>query len=214
MDASPASSLLDILPLRQRLALAYGAPSGRARIGAVLALDARLAGILRHSREPMLAQLRFAWWRETLASDPARWPAGEPLLAALAASHADPAPLAGLVDGWEAMTGAAPLGEDAFMALAEARAGALAGDHGEGWRLARSWALADIARHLSHPQERATALGLAQAADWRAAHLPRSLRPLAVLHALAARDLRKGLNEDRISPSGLLVAMRVGLTGW
>ncbi|HMP57396.1 MAG TPA: hypothetical protein PKD92_12610 [Novosphingobium sp.] len=214
MDASPASSLIDILPLRQRLALAYGARSGRARIGAVLALDAPLAGILRHSREPMLAQLRFAWWREMLASDPARWPAGEPLLAAISTSHADPAPLAGLVDGWEAMTGAAPLGEDAFATLAAARAGALAGNHDEGQRLARGWALADIARHLSHPQEREAALGLAQAADWRAARLPRSLRPLAVLHALAARDLRKGLNEDRISPAGLLVAMRVGLTGW
>lgn len=214
MDASPASSLLEILPLPQRLALAYGTPRGRARIAAVLALDARLAGILRHSREPMLAQLRFAWWREMLASDPARWPAGEPLLAALAATHADPAPLAGLVDGWEALTGAAPLGEEAFVALAEARAGALAGDHGAGRRLAQGWALADIARHLSHPQERETALGLAHAADWRRARLPRNLRPLAVLHRLAARDLRKGLNADRISPSGLLVAMRVGLTGW
>ena len=214
MDASPASSLIDILPLRQRLALAYGARSGRARIGAVLALDAPLAGILRHSREPMLAHLRFAWWREMLASDPARWPAGEPLLAAISTSHADPAPLAGLVDGWEAMTGAAPLGEDAFATLAAARAGALAGNHDEGQRLARGWALADIARHLSHPQEREAALGLAQAADWRAARLPRSLRPPAALPALAARDLRKGLNEDRISPAGLLVAMRVGLTGW
>lgn len=213
MEPSPSSSLLDILPLRQRLALAYGSQAGRARLAAVLALDARLAGILRHSREPMLAQLRFAWWRETLASDPARWPAGEPLLAAISAHHADPAPLAGLVDGWEAMNGDAPLGEGAFVALAEARAGALAGDHGEGCRLARAWALADIARSLSHPQERETATRLARGADWRAARLPRGLRPLAVLHALAAQDLRKGLNGDRISPSGLLVAMRVGLTG-
>ena len=213
MVALPFVSLIETLPLGQRLALAYGSQAGRARLAAVLALDARLASILRHSREPMLAQLRFAWWRETLASDPARWPAGEPLLVAVSASHADPAPLAGLVDGWDAMTGTAPLGEEAFAALAGARAGVLAPGAAEGQRMARNWALADIAQRLSHPQEREAAQGLVDAADWRPARLPADLRPLAVLHALATRDLRKGLIGDRISPIGLLVAMRAGLIG-
>jgi hypothetical protein len=33
---------------------------------ALLALDARLAAILRGRREPIAAQLRLAWWREML----------------------------------------------------------------------------------------------------------------------------------------------------
>lgn len=208
------TSLIEGLALRQRLALAYAPKADRARYAAIFALDARLAGILRHSREPMLAQIRFAWWRETLQSDTARWPAGEPLLAAVIAAFTDPRVLASLVDGWEAMTGPAPLGSDAFLALANARAAVLAGDDAPGQRAARAWALADIALHLSHPQEREAALALARAADCRPARLPRPLRPLAVLRALAARDLRKGLIDDRISPAGLLAAMRAGLLGW
>ena len=55
-----ALSLLETLPLRQRLALAYGTGEGRLALLGLLALDQRLAGIVRNSREPSLAQLRLA----------------------------------------------------------------------------------------------------------------------------------------------------------
>lgn len=211
--------LLDSLGPINRLALAYAPAGARTQLLALLALDVRLAGIVRNSREPMLAQLRLAWWREQLSQDTSRWPEGEPLLAALRSWDNGHGALLPLIDGWEAMVGAPPLPDTAFLELAEGRArgfAALAGHDtaaSEAMRLGRSWALADIAGRLSHSEERTKAEALAKAQDWRGARLPRSLRPLVVLHGLAARSLRAGTDDVRTSPFSLLAAMRLGLLG-
>lgn len=211
------SSLPETLPILQRLALAYASGAARTPMLALLALDTRLAGIVRSSREPMLAQLRLAWWREQLGSDAAARPEGEPLLAALHSWNGRHGTLLPLVDGWEAMTGPAPLDGVVFEQLAEARAEAFASLAGDAaataLRFGRNWALADLAARLSHPEERATALALARRQDWRSAHLPRAMRPLAVLHGLAARSLRRGRNMDRITPLDLVAALRIGVLG-
>lgn len=201
-----------------RLALAYATRSSRPRLLAFIALDMRLAGIVRNSREPMLAQLRLAWWREQLRQDGADWPEGESLLAALRSWNGKHRELEPLVDGWEAMTGTAPLPEAAFLQLADARGtafAALAGDiaQGDAKRMGRNWALVDIAGRLTNPQERATVTALANAQDWRRGSLPRSLRPLVVLHGLAKRSLRAGDNGITDSPTSLIAAMRLGLLG-
>ena len=165
------------LPVLQRLALSYGRKATRGALLAFLALDTRLAGIVRSSREPMLAQLRLAWWREQLACDPADRPSGDPLIAALADWPAGGAGLVSLVDGWEAMTAPAPLPASSIEALANARAGlfaAMAGDaemRAHALRLGRNWALADIAAHLGQEAERQMALDLVRAQDWRRAPL-------------------------------------------
>lgn len=211
--------LLESLGPVRRLALAYAPASIRVRFLALLALDARLATIVRNSREPMLAQLRLAWWREQLARDASTWPEGEPLLAALRSWENGHGALLPLVDGWEVMTGTPPLAGDVFLELAEARGSALAAladdpeTAGEARRLGRNWALADIAGRLSNPQERDTVAALAKAQDWRWARLPRKLRPLAVLHGIAVRSLHAGENGVRVSPFSLLTAMRLGLLG-
>lgn len=214
---SDSDSLLESLPPARRLALAYAPAAARLPLLAFLALDVRLAGIVRNSHEPMLAQLRLAWWREQLQRDGGAWPEGEPLLAALRSWDGRHDALVPLVDAWEGMTGAPPLDPAVFEALAQARGGAFAAladtRAAEALRLGRNWALADLAARLSHPEEKAAALALARAADWRAARLPAALRPLAVLHGLAARALRRGGNLDRIAPLDLLAALRIGLLG-
>jgi len=58
--------LVASLPTASRLALAYAPAKARLQTLALFALDTRLAGLLRNSSEPMLAQLRLSWWRETL----------------------------------------------------------------------------------------------------------------------------------------------------
>lgn len=216
-----APDLLGALPLSSRLALAYAPASSRTALLGLLALDARLAGIVRSSTEPMLAQLRLAWWRELLKKEPVEWPEGEPLLAALRLWPAGRAPLAGLVDGWEEMTGPAPLPPTALAAQAQGRAEAFAvladffggaGERDTALHLARRWALADLAGKLSHPEERDTARALAGQGG-RSARLSRPLRPLGILHALGERALRRGESLERVSPGALAVAMRVGLLG-
>lgn len=211
--------LLESLSPVNRLALAYAPRSTRLPLLALLTLDMRLAGIVRNSREPMLAQLRLTWWREQLSGDASRWPEGEPLLVALRSWEGQHSALIPLVDGWEAMTGAAPLPEEAFLKLADARGAvfaALAGDEravGDATRMGRNWALADMSARLSHPEEQAMVTALVQAQDWRSARLPKRLRPLVVLHGLAAQGLRDGANGGKVSIFSLLGAMRRGLMG-
>ena len=215
----PPAHLIETLSPLQRLALAYAPASTRQPLLALLALDTRLAGILRASREPMLAQLRFAWWREQLAAGSGPASTGDPLLAALNAWPAARSVLSGLVEGWEAMTGDVPLPASAFLSLAEARGAAFAAlvDTPEAGaaalRMGRNWALADIASGLSNPQERAAALELTRAQDWRWARLPRKLRPLAVLHGLAAHRIMNDAQAAHLSPAAMLRAVRIGLLG-
>lgn len=220
------ASLLSTLPPEQRLALAYAQTDARRPMLALLVLDARLAGVVRAAREPMLAQLRLAWWREQLRASPGVRPAGEPLLALLDDWGDQRAALSALVDGWEQLLGDAPLEPSRLAELAEGRAAAAAalaqvlaaGQHAdEAARAARNWALADLAGRVTHGAERAATLDLIAAQDWSRPHLPKSLRPLAVLHALGRRVRGgEGLTGGQGlvgGLGGLLTVMRVGLLG-
>jgi phytoene synthase len=108
----------------------------RAAIAALWALAERLAKLLLDAREPLIGQIKLAWWRDMmamLASDPAALPKGEPLLAELQASWAGQGGLDTLVDAAEAMLlaqdeaerrdAAATFG-DALFALSGAKGGA------------------------------------------------------------------------------------------
>lgn len=78
----------------------------RPAITALWALAERLTGLLRDAREPLIGQIKLAWWRDMmamLASDPAALPKGEPLLAELQATWAGQGGLDALVDAAEAM---------------------------------------------------------------------------------------------------------------
>lgn len=78
----------------------------RARAKALWALAERLTTLLRDAREPLIGQIKLAWWRDMmvmLADDPAALPKGEPLLADLQASWAGQGGLDTLIDAVEAM---------------------------------------------------------------------------------------------------------------
>lgn len=206
----------------QRLALAYAPTAARLPTLALLALDRRLAGIVRGSREPMLAQLRLAWWREQLVADAASWPEGEPLLNALRSWRGQHGGLSALVDAWEVLTGTAPLPEtslddfgrsrgEAFAALA--RALGAERDAGAAQRLGRGWALADLAVHVSHPEERSRAKAMVENGARSGRRPSRRLRPLVVLHGLALRRLHRDDHGEDLSPGAFALALRLGLLG-
>lgn len=78
----------------------------RAAMAALWALAERLTKLLLDAREPLIGQIKLAWWRDMmamLAGDPAALPGGEPLLAELRASWAGQSGLDALVDAAEAM---------------------------------------------------------------------------------------------------------------
>jgi phytoene synthase len=210
-------ALLDSLPAVQRVALAYAPQGSHAGWLGLLALDSRLAQLVRETREPMLGQIRLAWWRERLSEAPTKRPKGEPLLALLGD---DSERLLPLIDAWEAMLGAAPLPRATIAGFAEGRAEALAGlaaalGHpaaaGDTAQLGRSWALADLGLRLRHPEEREHAAALIAAEGHHHPRLPGEMRPLVVLHGLAVRDLRGG--NDEAGMGALFATLRLGIFG-
>lgn len=214
-------ALLQTLPVAQRLALNYAPGRTREATLALLALDTRLASILRADGEPVIAQMKLAWWRERFAQHPSQWPVGEPLLALIGKLQMDCGSLGKLVDGWELLL-AAELGDRELAGFAEGRAA--------GWRAvaaaaespsarelaaepAKGWALADLALHLDAETEANLARETAFRYSEQAKRLPRDLRTLAVLHALSFRALKRGSGDVLDGPGALLTAMRVGFVG-
>jgi phytoene synthase len=208
-------SLLETLPPPQRLALSYAPARARPATLTLLAFDARLGMAIRQRGEPVLAQMRLAWWRDVLRAAPGEWPAGEPLLEHLRAWH-EPASLLPLVDGWEALLGetldAAVI--QAFVsgraAAFEALAAELGHDPCSVESSARQWALADLAAHLTDAGERAAVLAATSAAPG-GRKLPRALRPLAVLAGLGCRSLARGGAPLLDGPAAFWLAVRLGI---
>ncbi|WP_343222281.1 hypothetical protein [Novosphingobium profundi] len=216
-------SLVGALSPLARLALAYAPRSSRLATLALFALDARLANLLRHSKEPMLAQLRLSWWRETLGQDAVNWPRGEPLLAALRSWNGAHGEAVALVDGWEALTAPAPLPSDALQAMAHARGLAFAAfarqvgqadQADKAHAIGEAWGLTDLAVRLRNAEERkAVETLLAERPLRTRGSVARALRPLKVLEVLSARRYAHGSEEAARSPSALVRALGVGLLG-
>jgi len=196
------SPSLEALPPEARIALAWSPPRLRARLGTALALDRRLARIAMRTREPMLGQMRLAWWREALSKPLADRPRGDLVLDSAGQHWAGrEAGLIALVDGWEVLVSAPQIGADEAEAFARQRAAffALLPDEAAMPAMAeavaaaaRVWALADAAAAVSDPAERAVLIAAGQAAAARPARLPAALRGLAVLAALGRRALARG----------------------
>ncbi|MFM6932795.1 MAG: hypothetical protein ACKOUT_11185 [Novosphingobium sp.] len=216
--AAMDAALIDGLSPLYRLALAYAPGPAKPAWLSVLALDTRLAGLLRQARDPVLAQIRLAWWRERLQQSPQERPRGEPLLARLSDWADGGRSLVPLVDGWEALLGEPPLPLDALESFVQGRVAAisaLAGSLGltdPAPDPARCWAMADLAVHLGDPREQALARG-ALATCTGQAGVPKALRPLLVLQRVNERAARLGGAQHLTTPGALFTAMRAGLLG-
>ncbi|MEQ5786617.1 hypothetical protein J3454_01780 [Erythrobacter sp. NFXS35] len=165
----------------------------------MLQLDRRLARIVSRTTEPMLGQMRLAWWRDVLKQPLEQRPLGDAVLdgiGTLWSGHEES--LIAMVDGWEILIGEEQLGPDDVTAFADGRAApfvSFAGDPGGAVRqrvaqAARCWALVDVAAGVSNLAERALFLDAAKACSTARGRLPGDLRGLAVLEALARRALR------------------------
>lgn len=212
--------LTDTLPTEQRLALAYTPARARAAVLALLALDQRLATLVRDAREPVLGQIKLAWWRDQLGKAADERPKGEPLLRLIGSWGDQGAVLAGLVDGWElALDGVlAPAEVIAGLAQGRARAAAAlaallghAGAADEAARAAYGWTLAEFAASARQISDDAELAQLLAAQDWRPVRLPRDLRALTVLFGLARTA--QGMRPLLSGPRAGLSAIRLGLLG-
>lgn len=194
VQGAQITDLLAELAPPLRLAVAYAPAGARELWAALLVFDHRLARTVAAASEPLLAQVKLAWWRDRMRSPAAQWPAGEPLLAALAGFDAERAALETLVDAWEALIGDEP-DEPALDRLALARAGAVAALARVSDCPADASAIAALARRWTDPD----------AARGEAGRLPRALRPLVILANLP----RSG----DAGPLAMLRIVRLGLLG-
>jgi phytoene synthase len=201
--------------------LSYAPDRSRAALEALFALDTALGNVLRTTREPLVGQMRLAWWREALDGLDASGAPAEPVLQSLAAEVLPLGitgnALSGMVEAWEPLLG--DIGSGSIDDHARLRGRALftmagpavdaapddpVGDAGEGW------ALADLAANLSDPalasraRERAATL-LAQA---RRSRWSRNGRALGALALIADRRL-----SGPVPPTFVLRLARFRLTG-
>lgn len=200
-----------------RLALAYARSGARPVWEGLLRLDARLARTALGAREPLLGQLKLAWWRDRMAQPTAEWPRGEPLLAILVRWEAEREVLGQLVDAWEGAVGGSPA-EPVIARIAEGRADAFAAlgrivgmdaSVEDAVRLVgRAWALSDLSVGLPEPEGRAAASRLLAAQDARPPVLPRDLRPLAIL-----ADIARGESEGEGTLRRFARIIRLGIIG-
>jgi len=184
----------------------------RAAIATLWAFAERLTRLLIDAREPLIGQIKLAWWRDMaamLARDPAGLPKGEPLLAELTATWAGQGGLDTIVDAAEAML----LAEDAAdrrTAAADfgARLFALSGGDAD---CGRRWGLLWGASVQTGAQEARDLL----AAAHNCAPPPRSMfaanRALLMLDRWAAA-IAQNDGERRWRSEGLLL-LRLGLIG-
>ncbi len=214
---------LDPIPPAARLALAYSTQKVRGPFTTAIELDLRLARIVAHSTEPLLAQMRMAWWRDELAKAPQARATGEPLLAAIGKTwRGEEGALRALVDGWEQLLADPPLPASAAENFAAARAGAFAGvariaggadDDAAVTIAAKRWALADLAANTHDLDEKAAFVAAGLELGDQPVRLSRAMRPLLVLDRLARASLAEGGTPLLQGRRNILAAMRLGLFG-
>lgn len=175
-------SVLELQP-PARLAIAYAPSDVRSAFALLLQIDNRFAEILRNAREPMIAQIKMAWWREAFASAAEARPKGEPLLQALneAGDRIPLRALEALASAWEQLLGSEKFSQEAIDVHAELRAEAIFVTYA-GWMgsvqdvrpIGRSWALEAL--RMAFPERVA-------GCNMPSVPLPkaRALRPLSIL---------------------------------
>ena len=209
----------EILAPELQIALAHTPLDKRDALRIFFEADARLARIVAGTTEPMLGQMRLAWWREMLGKPVSERPSGDRVLDGMGEHWMGrESALIALVDGWEHML-SEEFSEASALAFAQGRSTAFAALTGAGVRDGEAalpegmrWALADAASHVSPGPDRETLIAAARKIGADSA-LPRALRGLVVLDALSRRSLKRGarpLMEGRMAP---IVATRAAIFG-
>jgi phytoene synthase len=221
----------DRLDPERRLALSYAPAARRAGLAALWNLDAAIGSAIAGGTQPLVKSIKLAWWRERLDELAIAGVPAEPALQAAARellpAGVDGARLAAITEGWDVLASADHLGPNELELYSARRGGllfrlsaVLLGGHESEPVLVsagRAWALVDLARRSSDPEEAARALVAAAAAldDSPVGVWPRHLRSLGMLAMLARRDAasRVAALERQGSPARILRMIRHRFTG-
>ncbi len=187
----------DVILPPERLALSYAKGVNREILELLLVLNTRLADIGNKTSEPLIAQMRVAWWNDVIAKPADIRPKGEPLLQMLSVleTHGGAPDLAkamlGLVEAWSVIFVQPDWTQDALTHYADAKSDAVFGyyarltnvsqaNQNAAVSLGRRWALDDLLSHCQTSQQY-DAVITASGDDEHVLHLPRALRALSIL---------------------------------
>lgn len=199
------TSLLDELSPDQRLALAYGPASFRDAMAAILCFDHNLGRAVAMASQPLIGQVRLAWWREQARAISQSADVRDPCLLAMKelvqSGRVTNLQMESLVDAWEDLlddeadpaTILSRFGEMRGLAVFGMAAGvARCSDSDVIAPAGRLWALVDFARHAGDRATAERAFAIAAEGVGVARALPRAMRSFAILARFAERDLRRG----------------------
>ena len=182
----------------------------RPAFDALFAIDDVMAEIVASSTQPTLGAIRLAWWREALERLSHHPPPPEPRLQAAAREllprGVTRARLAAIPNGWAAL-----LDEEPDPDIVVERG---TGIFAAGACLLRATAprLLEAGALFAMADAKRRGLGTFKHSE-RPMRFARPLRPLTVLAALAARDLRQEHVEPEATPGRALALIRHRLTG-
>ena len=197
-------------------------------MAALFGIDAAMGDVVRTSSDPMIGQIRLAWWRERLEElDQGKGAPAEPRLQAVSndlipggVSGRDAAALEG---GWLKLFTPFPWDISVVEALwfrgrllFGLSAKLLGGTNDRIEAAGGLWAVTDVARRCSDPQSRSLLIREAGtlARGQGGTKIDSSLRPLSMLTAVAIRDLAKGEPLEREgSPARAAAMLRHRLFG-
>ncbi len=202
----------------QRLSLVYLKAEKRLLLTLFLIFDSRLEDIALKMNEAMIAQIRLAWWRDTLRSK--NKPKGEPLIALIDEVQTyfpnDDISniLIAMVDGWEQLIMSDNDMDDAAMLeYAQLRGGKffkcvasisnsniLVDDYD---KLGRIWALSPLFGQETSQGERAKTLALDYIFELELKPLSKKVRALTILAFPAVRYLKNIHNPNKVDDNRL-----------
>ena len=209
------------------LALTYVPAARRPALEALWRLDVAMGAVLAGGREPLISQIKLAWWRDSLEKLDREKPPAEPVLEAVgqlvlpAGIRGDE--LSAMEEGWTVLLSQESLSSSELDRYAAARgallfrfsARLLGGESSpQIERSGEGWALLDLARH-SNAKDAQAALLAARGGSQARFRWPASLRPLGMLAALARRDAERDVSElePHGAPKRMLRMLRHRLTG-
>ena len=189
-----AHGALNLTPV-QNLALTYANSDVKAPFALLMAFDSRLADVVLTSSEPMIAQLKLAWWRDALSAARDKRPKGEPMLALLSEIESAervkgvPSDMLSLVDAWEILSVQEDAqlehfsdhrGDAVFKSFARWNGAAVTQDIE---MAGRRWSLADMMARTGRSDISVSP---------QPVRLSRPLRPLTILERGAVGELQSG----------------------
>lgn len=192
-------TVTESLPDDIMLALNYAPTALKPVMETLFRLDLHLGAFVAEAREPQLAMIRLAWWRDQLEGiEDASRPA-DPILhscQAIVQTSALPGEtLAQIAEGWMVLLDSDAIDHDAMTAFATQRGKALfdavgrcAGVADTG-TLGVSYALADFARRSDDSDAQAVAIAALPLPD--GVPFQKALRPLRLLGEWGRRDLER-----------------------